>query len=277
MTSAAADRATSPIPGLAVALTSHNSLRTLRPTLESVVGLAARIVVVDSGSTDGSVDVARACGATVMHREWSGHVAQKQFAIDQCADARWVFLLDSDEALDGPLRAAVRAAVLRDDATIDGYEVNRRLVLHGRALTRAFQPEWRLRLFRPTRARVSGIAPHDFVAVSGRSDRLAGDLLHDSWRDVDDMLRRQLGYATIWSRHAPGETTATRGGHLLDVLVRPGSAFLKQYVLKRGFRDGWRGLVAAGGAAAATLMKHLALAERRGLEAERSVAPQRSV
>jgi hypothetical protein len=76
------------------------------------------------------------------------------------------------------------------------------------------------------------------------------------------MLRRAEGYATIAAKQ---EAT---GGGLFDIAVRPPAAFLKQYILRRGFRDGWRGLVAAGGAAAATLMKHIAIAERNGLRAE---------
>jgi hypothetical protein len=258
------------VPTLGVALTAMNSMRTLEPTIRSVVGLGALVLVIDSGSTDGSQERARALGAIVEERPWAGHVAQKQYALDRCRALRpeleWLLLLDSDEAVDPTLAASIRAATnaVGGGSAADpvGWELQRPLVLHDRTLHHTFQPEWRLRLVRVGRFRVAGTPPHDRLAVDGPVGRLDGLLLHDSWGNASDMLRRAEGYATIAARQ---EAT---GGGLFDIAVRPPAAFLKQYILRRGFRDGWRGLVAAGGAAAATLMKHIAIAERNGLRAE---------
>jgi len=267
-----------------------NSLRTIDATLDSVRGLAATIVVIDSGSTDGTIERCTAAGAVVEHHPWSGYVAQTQHAIDRAASSLaaadggalqrgWILLLDSDEALDEPLQRSVRAALATPTGHA-GFALNRRLVLAGRVLRHAFQPEFRLRLFRPHVGRVTGTPPHYFISVQGSVGRLEGSLLHDSWADVDDMLRRQVRYASISADdRARGATTATadsssagiRGGRLIDVLIRPGFAFVKQFVVRSAWRDGWRGLVASGGAAAATLMKHVAIAERRGLLRERDV------
>lgn len=249
-----------PVASLAVALTMCDSMRTLEPVLRAAVALAGRVVAVDSGSRDGSVELAQSLTVEVIRRAWAGHVAQKQFAIDACAEAEWVLLLDSDEIVSPELARAIRDAIARGGVPV-GYRVNRRLVFGAKPLRHTFQPEWRLRLFRPGRAKVAGTPPHDRVDVDGGVADLAGDLLHDSWKDVDDMLRRQVGYARI----AAEADSLAHGGGLLDIAVRPGAAFLKQYVLKQGFRDGWRGLAVAGGVAAATLMKHVAIAERRGL------------
>jgi len=259
--------------GLSVALTTCDSMRTLPATLASVRAIATRIVVIDSVSRDGTVACARSFGAEVIYRPWSGHVAQKQFAIDVVshpADAGWILLLDSDEAVDARLASAMTSVVARAASVniqrVTGYELNRRLVFHERGLRGAFQPEWRTRLWRKGAGRVAGTPPHDFVAVEGPVRRLEGDLLHDSWANADDMLRRQVSYAHIGaSQGTPAELS---GGGLLDVMVRPAAAFVKQYLIKGGYRDGWRGMVAAGGASASTLMKHLAIAERRGLSAE---------
>jgi glycosyltransferase involved in cell wall biosynthesis len=250
-----------PVASLAIALTMCDSMRTLEPVLRAAVALAGRVVAVDSGSRDGSIELAASLKVDVIRRAWAGHVAQKQFAIDACAGAEWVLLLDSDEIVSAELDRTIRAAVARRGASPVGYRVNRRLLFGGHALRHTFQPEWRLRLFRPTHAKVAGTPPHDRVDVDGDVGDLAGDLLHDSWKDVDDMLRRQVGYARI----AADAESLAHGGGLLDIAIRPGAAFLKQYVLKQGFRDGWRGLAVAGGVAAATLMKHVAIAERRGL------------
>jgi glycosyltransferase involved in cell wall biosynthesis len=245
---------------LAVAMTAHNSMRTIERALRSVAGLAAGVVVIDSGSDDGTVEACRAMGAEVVHRAWGGHVAQKQFAIDRCSDHRWTLLLDSDESLESPLQQSMRAALVADDPAMDGWMVNRKVHFLGEWLHHAFQPEWRLRLFRSGRGRVAGRDPHDQIVVNGRVGRLTGDVRHDSWSDLDDMLHRYVGYARR-TAEAGG-----RGGTLGHVLLSPAAAFLKQAVVKRGILDGWRGLIAAGGSAAGTLMKHLYLAEQRHRE-----------
>ncbi len=269
------DDATAPLAALAVAMTAMNSMRTIEASIESVRTLASRVLVIDSGSTDGTVERCRALGAEIEHRPWAGHVAQKQYAIDRCRGLLppegWILLLDSDEAVDPRLALAIRNAIwlaLGGAERPIGYEMNRRLVFGGRRLRHSFQPEWRLRLFRSGCGHVAGTAPHDCIRLVGAGGanatvgRLEGDLLHDSWADVNDMLHRQVGYASITA--ANGDPFALRGGGLVDVLVRPGAAFLKQFVLRSGWRDGWRGMAVAGGAAAATLMKHIAIAERRG-------------
>lgn len=250
-------------------MTSMNSMRTIAATLRAIAPLDAPTFVIDSGSTDGTVETCREFGATVIERPWRGNVIQKRIAIDACGGCRWILVLDSDEAPDATLVAAIREAVDRDASEIAGYELNRRLVFHGKPLERTFQPEWRLRLFRPELAEVCGVPPHDAISARGRVERLRGHLLHDSWANLEDLLRRNIGYARASAEHAlaDGSTsrmTATGGGGVLDIAVRPGAAFLKQYALRGGWRDGWRGLVVAGGAAVGTLMKHLAIAEARG-------------
>lgn len=243
-----------------------NSMRTIPVTMRAIAPLGAPTVVIDSGSTDGTVELCRDFGAEVLHRPWRGNVLQKRVAIEACGASRWVLVLDSDEAPDDRLVAAIRAAVAADRPEIAAYELNRRLVFHGRPLLRTFQPEWRLRLFRPASVEVRGIPPHDEIAVvggaSGSVARLEGHLLHDSWANLEDLLRRSIGYARVSAEHAI-DSGGRGGGGVLDIAVRPGAAFLKQYVLRGGWRDGWRGLVVSGGAAAGVLMKHLAIAEAR--------------
>jgi glycosyltransferase involved in cell wall biosynthesis len=255
-----------------VAMTTMNSIRTVRTSIESVLPLAGLVLVVDSGSTDGTVEIARSLGATVEYREWEGFVLQARYAIGRCAElapeADWLFLLDSDESVDPELASAILGVIERDDPDIAGCELNRRLQFAGRPLHRVFQPEWRTRVFRRDRWKLEGVPPHYFVSVRGTVRHLPGFLRHDSWRDADDMFRRGVNYARITAAND------VQGGRLVDLLVSPGLAFIKQFILRRGFLDGWRGLVASGGAAASTLMKHIAIAERDGLARERSGGPR---
>ncbi|MFO0875556.1 MAG: glycosyltransferase family 2 protein [Phycisphaerales bacterium] len=258
----------SAISGLHVVLTAHDSMRTIEHTLASVRDLAERVLVVDSGSTDGTIEACRAAGAEVVHRPWSGYVAQRQAAMEWSAapssgaPPRWVLLLDSDEAVEPALAESMRRTLAGDDPAIAGYEINRKLWFHGAWLHHVFQPEWRLRLVRAALVRAGGVravgrVPHDALEADGRVARLAGDLRHDSWLNAHDMLRRQVAYARLSAEAGAG------GGTLAHVMVSPAAAFLKQFVLRGGWLDGWRGAVCAGGAAAATLMKHVCVMERR--------------
>lgn len=251
-----------PLEDLAVAICTHDNIRTIERTLASIHGLAAQIVVVDSGSTDGTIEACRAYDAEVIERPWAGHVAQKQFAIDRC-NRPWVLLLDSDEALEPDLAAAVRWAVEQDDAGHDGWQLNRKVWFFGAWLHHTYQPEWRLRLFRAGKGFVAGEDPHDRIEVAGRTGRLPGVLRHDSWADLTDMAQRQISYARTAAR------TARRGGTAWHILTHPPAAIFKQLLLKRGFRDGWRGLIAAGLAGNAVMLKHAFIAARKHGSIER--------
>ena len=251
------------IPGLTACYTCMNSMRTMPRSLESIAGLVDRILIVDSGSTDGTIEYCREHGAEVVHRDWTNYPEQKTLALERCADASWVLNLDSDEYLDEALAADIRSVLADPADTIDGFELNRITLLHGRLLRRTFQPEWRLRLCRGGRGRINHGSPvHDRIDVEGEVRRLRGVLVHDSWVDATDMLARGVRYGALVADGYRG------GGRPINLVINPMSAFLKQLVLRRGFMDGWRGWIAAGGVASQALAKHLAIMELRELKRE---------
>ncbi|MCH8343516.1 MAG: glycosyltransferase family 2 protein [Planctomycetes bacterium] len=242
---------------LAVAITTKNNMRTIERTLRSVQPIASRIVVVDSGSTDGTIERCQALGAELIHKSWAGHIAQKQFAIDQCRDQGWIMLLDSDESLEAELIESIGDVVLEDDPIYDGWAFNRKVWFLGGWLHHTFQPEWRLRLFRSGRGRVTGIGVHDQIEVPGRTRRLKGICRHDSWSDVRDLALRQIAYAEEAVR------SGIRGGSTFNLLLSPPAAMFKQLILKRAFLDGFRGLIAAGMTFNYTMLKHSFIAAER--------------
>lgn len=251
-----------PLP-LSVAIVCRNNEGTIGRTLESVAGLGAEIVAVDSGSTDGTLALLERSGARVIRAEWKGHVATKQMALDACAQ-RWALALDSDESLTPELRASVESAFLVEPA-LDGFVVNRKVYYRDRPLNHAWQPEPRLRLVRRERASWAGLDPHDHLtlrsAAGGSKPRVAhlsGDLRHDSIASFAEFLAKQSGHARTMARslHGAGER-----GSYSKLLTSPAGALLKQLVLKQAWRDGWPGWLAAGSTAAGTLMKHICLLE----------------
>jgi glycosyltransferase involved in cell wall biosynthesis len=202
-------------------------------------------IVVDSHSRDRTREVAASCGARVIERDWPGHVRQKQFAVDQ-ASHEWVLCLDADERVSPELRASIVAALGRADLPA-GFEFARRTWYLGRWIRHGgWYPDTKLRLFRRAEGGWTGVDPHDRVEVRGRVERLAGDLLHFSYDSVSDHLRTIDSFTTIAARekHAAGERAGAA-----RLFLHPLGKFLRMYVLKAGFLDGFAGFhVAATGA-----------------------------
>lgn len=225
--------------------------------LASVQGLAAQVVVVDSGSRDRTREIARQAGAEVVERAFTGHVDQKQFALER-ARGEWVLCLDADEWLDDALRAAVQAVVERGaPPEVDGFELDRRSLYLGAWIEHCgWAPEWRLRLVRLGRARWGGMDPHDRLEVSGRVQRLAGRLGHRPYRSLADHVAKVNRYTDIMAarRHAAGLRPPAGA-----LLLRPPARFLRMYLLRAGFLDGWRGLVVSAMGAYYVFLKYAKL------------------
>ena len=261
------DGKNSPVPGLAICYTCFNSMRTIERSLRSALNLSGRIVAVDSGSTDGTKELCRELGVEVVHRDWTNPTEQKSFGMSLCADSPWTLVLDSDETIQDDLAESIRNAIVNAGPDDSGFSMNRMTWLHGKPLRHTFQPEWRLRLVRSEFANVKGdkVGGHDRLLVrSGQLHRLRGTLRHDSWVNGVDMLKRGVRYG------ARAGGSAESGGRPINLLVNPAAGFLKQLILRRGFLDGWRGWVAAGGVASQALAKHIAIMERRAREREDS-------
>jgi len=228
-------------PPLSVAVITMNEEANLARCLQSVVGLAREIVVIDSGSTDATLEIARQYGARIEVRAWPGHVKQKNHALAQCHEP-WVLSLDADEALSPELRQAIVDLFAQGEPAHAGYLVNRRTFYLGDWIWHAWYPEWRLRLVQRTQAQWIGTDPHDLLSVAGTTARLRGDLLHYSYRDLEDHLLRTIKYAHI------GATEILRKGGRFQghkLLLSPWSRLLRSLVLKQAWRDGWRGWVIA--------------------------------
>lgn len=271
MTHAPADIAASPhdsrhmvSPRLSVTILTFNSAGTIERTLAGIAPLGAEIVAVDSGSTDATLDLLGRAGARVIHQQWLGYRGQQQLAMDRSRGS-WILSLDSDESLEPDLLESIRIALVRDDPSIGGYEVNRKVWYAGRFLNHAWQPEWRLRLVRRGAARWEGHEPHPSLRMieagvpPARVERLRGTLRHDTMPSLAEFLRRQVNHAEAG---AASYLRSGRPGRVRTMLTSPLGAFFKQIILKQAWRDGWRGWVAAAAAANAALLKHMMLVEK---------------
>lgn len=240
----------------------RNNAATIEATLRSVREIASEIVAVDNGSTDGTIEILEKYGARVVRSEWLGHVKTKQKALDATTRA-WTLCIDTDESVQEDLRKSIEQALANGgDATVAGYEVNRKVWYAGGYLNYAWQPEWRLRLVRRERCAWGGMDPHDKMMprkTGDRIERLKGVLRHDSFNTIEEQFAKQVNYARI---SAAGMVAAGNRGSYWRLLTSPPAAFLKQMVIKQAFRDGWRGWAAAASIAAHAYTKHALVLER---------------
>ncbi len=231
-------------PPLSAVLITLNAAAQLPACLASLA-FCDEIVVVDSGSDDGTVELAQQHGARVIHQDWLGYGRQKQFAVEQAAND-WVLCIDADERVSECLRQSISAALVDHLAvplapTFHAYRFPRCNRFMGRYLRHGEgYPDWSLRLFDRRHARWSDDAVHEKVIATGPVGTLQGDLLHDSAETLASYLAKQDRYTTLAAAAALAiGKRATLARQLLSPLLR----FIKFYFLRLGFLDGWPGLV----------------------------------
>ena len=228
---------------VSVALITKNEEANLWRTLESV-RWAGEIVVVDSGSTDATADVAREFGAKFLEEPWRGFGAQKNFAIAQCT-GEWVLSLDADEEVSEELAREIQA-LLAGAPDCDGYFVPRRNYFLRRWIRRGgYYPDAKLRLFRRGAAEFQERAVHETMRCSGKTGRLRGDLLHHAYPTLEGYIEHMNRYSTLGAGQAVAKGKSSRGlvSFLWNVAVTPAATFVYNYLFRAGFLDGREGLL----------------------------------
>jgi glycosyltransferase involved in cell wall biosynthesis len=222
---------------------------------------AAETVVVDSGSRDDTVAIARAAGAAVFEQDWLGFGPQKNLAVAR-ARHDWVLCLDADERVTPQLAAAMRALFARGEPAAPAYAMARRNRFLGRWLAHGEgYPDWNTRLFDRRRARWSTDAVHEHVLADGPVVRLAGDLQHASAESIDAYIAKQNRYTSLQAAamHARGETASA-----LRLALAPAARFVRFYVFKLGFLDGAAGFAHIAIGAFASFLKYAKLRALNG-------------
>ncbi len=225
------------MPPLSAVLITQNAASQLEACLRSLA-FCNEIVIVDSGSSDGTLELAGQYGAKVVRSEWLGFGPQKQFAVMQASND-WVLCIDADERVSKELAASIGTALANTEFRAFRFaRCNRfmgRYLRHGEGY-----PDWSLRLFHRGHARWSDDAVHEKVLTTAPVGTLRGDLMHDSAESLDNYLAKQNRYTTLAAREALAHgKRASASKLLLSPLLR----FIKFYFLRLGFLDGVPGLV----------------------------------
>jgi glycosyltransferase involved in cell wall biosynthesis len=239
---------------LSLCVITRNAAGQLADCIASA-SFVGEVVVVDSGSTDDTVEIARRCGARVIVQSWLGFGPQKNFAVAQ-ATHDWVLCLDADERVTPELGAAIRNTLAAPPAAA-AFAVARRNRFLGRWLRHGEgYPDWVVRLFDRRRARWTDDVVHETVRADGAVARIEGDLLHASAESLDAYLAKQNRYTTLQAEamHMRGE----RAG-LVRLVISPLARFVRYYVVRLGFLDGVAGLVHIAIGCFASFMKYAKL------------------
>jgi glycosyltransferase involved in cell wall biosynthesis len=247
-----------PIP-LSLVVITRDAGQELALCLASAA-FAAETVVVDSGSRDDTVEIARTAGARVIAHEWQGFGPQKDFAVSQ-ARHDWVLCLDADERVSPALAASIRALFAAGAPAVPAYALARRNRFLGRWLAHGEgYPDRIVRLFDRRRARWTQDAVHEHVVADAAAVPLAGDLLHASAESIDAYVAKQNRYTTLQA-----EAMAARGERagFARIALSPLVRFVRFYVFRLGFLDGAAGFAHIAIGAFASFLKYAKLAALR--------------
>jgi glycosyltransferase involved in cell wall biosynthesis len=235
---------------LSVILITKNEAANIRPCLESVAW-ADEIIVVDAGSTDDTVAIARQMGAQVFEHDWPGFGPQKNRALGY-AGKDWIFSLDADERVTPQLREEIEQAMRA--AEHDGYYCPRLSQFCGKYVYHCgWYPDYVLRLFKRGAGRFSDSLVHETLRLDGRSGRLKNHLLHYSYLTPDDVERKVEHYS---SAAAQQMFQTGKNSNRTRALLSAGWAFVRTLVLRLGFLDGVTGWRIASMNARTTYLKY---------------------
>ncbi len=224
---------------LSAVIIARNEVDRIGDAIRSVA-FAQEVLVLDSGSEDGTVELAKSLGARVIVTDWPGFVAQKQRAWE-AATGDWVLSLDADERVSPALAAEISG--LLPSPSAEGYSVPRRNVYLGVPLQGGhWWPDRRIRLARKKAGKWGGIDPHDHLEIAGTVLPLKGELLHHPYRDLADHLRTVDRYSAIAARES-----IRRGqkAGVVECYLRPVGRVFGEFFWKGGWRDGALGLLLA--------------------------------
>ena len=239
---------------LSICVITLNEAHDLPRLLKSAEGVAEEVVVVDSGSTDATMEIARSVGACVLTRAWTNYAEQKNFAAAQASED-WILLLDADEELSGELRESIlkwKAA----PPEFPVYEIARLAwfleawIHHSR-----WYPDWQRRLHDRRKAHFSG-AIHESLQFQGSVGRMQGNLLHYTVRNLQEQRQKSEEYSTVSAR-AMFES-GRREWRAAKWFATPWTWF-RYFVLGAGFLDGYRGFLIARSAAHTVWLKYTKL------------------
>lgn len=240
---------------LSVTIITYNEEENIRDALESVKW-ADEVVVIDSLSTDRTVEICKEYTEQVYPVSWHGYVEQKNIATEKTS-YEWIFNIDADERVSEQLAGEIQQVLAGTPQHVGYYMPRRTYYLGGWIDHCGWYPDYKLRLFHKPSGKWVGKALHEKVEVRGTTAYLHHDLYHYSFKNISAHLQTMDKYSGIAAAHKAGSVSGP------EILFRTTFTFLKKYILQQGFRDGTRGIIVCLLSALATALKYSKLWERQ--------------
>jgi glycosyltransferase involved in cell wall biosynthesis len=225
------------IPHLSVAIIACNEEARIARCLESVRSIAHEIIIIDSGSTDNTVAIAESMGAMVYPEKWQGFVAQRNSALEKCT-GEWVLFLDCDEVLSDTLSTNIATAI--KDEECNGYKLKYNSFFMGRWIKYAWSQDWHLRLIRRGKAEWAGHDVHETLDCRPPVRKLDGDAYHFTYINYEQHMAKGVHYAALGAESLCKRSKKIR---FYMLFANPLWCFLKHYIVKLGFLDGFPGFI----------------------------------
>ncbi len=224
---------------LSVLIATKNAEDTIEIAINSIKDIAYEIIVVDSGSTDNTVEIAKKLGAKVFFKEWINSGTQYNYMIS-LANGEYCFILDSDEEVSKELKKSIKEA-LEQENPADCYEINRKTFYMGKFLNHVWQPEWRIRIFKKGKVQYEPKV-HGKAICSGNKEKLKGDLYHYSYKSLKHHIQKTVYFAEETSKLMYKNRKKFR---FYNLIINPFIYFVKFFIIQKGFLDGYRGFIAS--------------------------------
>ncbi|HIC91363.1 MAG TPA: glycosyltransferase family 2 protein [Syntrophaceae bacterium] len=223
---------------LSVTIITYNEGKDIRDCLESVKW-ADEIIIVDSFSTDKTVDICEEYTDKIYKEEWKGYASQKNSAIDK-AKSDWILSIDADEKVPNPLKEEI-FSVLSSPNKKEGYFIARKNFFCGRWIKHGgWYPDYTMRLFRKGKGRFPVREVHESAVVTGATGYLTNPLEHYTYQSVSDFLQRMNQYSSLSAQEYFHKGKRAK---LIQIIFGPIFTFIRMYIIQRGFLDGYLGLL----------------------------------
>ena len=217
---------------LSVVIISHNEEKFIADAVKSAL-FADEVLVLDSGSTDDTCTIAKKLGARVLHQDWLGFGMQKNKATE-LAKNDWVFVLDSDERITLELQSEILSTL--NNPMTGGYYVARLNNFFGKSIRYCgLYPDYSIRFFNRKKGKFNDVTVHESVQMSGDTGKLKNHMLHLAFDTVEEFYNKQKKYAAL----------SQKKRNLIKAFISPIWTFVKIYIFRLGFFEGWHGFVIA--------------------------------
>ena len=224
---------------ISVVIITFNEEERLEGALKSVADLADEVIVVDSFSTDKTLDLAKRYTKRIYQREWTNFSDQKNFANDKASSA-WILSLDADERVSAELREEI-LDIKKGEPEYAGFSIPRRVYYLGKWIRHSgWYPDRKIRLFRKEEARWEGEYIHEKLVIQGKIEKLKGSIHHFTYRSIADHLDRINNFSKLGAQRLYTQKKRARWHHFVFL---PFFRFIKSFFFRLGFLDGFAGLV----------------------------------